>query len=196
MTKLLINTATEQKEIALWVDSLVHVATWSQERDLAMLLPELERLLREANSDLAELEVIYVLTGPGSFTSLRVGISTANTLAQELGLPLFGLATADYLQIRLGRKLDAALLKAGGDQVHIFIDGKFVKQAPLVELDFSDWPVLAGDLTERLKISAPNGILMEADWQPLEDCWSELEKNAVELKWPVEPQYFKEPGIT
>ena len=41
----------------------------------------------------ADLAFIAVAKGPGSFTSTRIGIVTARTLAQQLDIPLFGIST-------------------------------------------------------------------------------------------------------
>ncbi|MEN9206616.1 MAG: tRNA (adenosine(37)-N6)-threonylcarbamoyltransferase complex dimerization subunit type 1 TsaB [Gloeomargarita sp. GMQP_bins_120] len=40
-----------------------------------------------------EVQWIAVTRGPGSFTTLRLGLVTARTLAQELDIPLFALST-------------------------------------------------------------------------------------------------------
>jgi len=41
----------------------------------------------------ADLAFISVAKGPGSFTSTRIGVVTARTLAQQLGIPLFAIST-------------------------------------------------------------------------------------------------------
>ena len=45
------------------------------------LLPLLESLLKAADLSLAELNALAVVSGPGSFTGLRIGVATAKGLA-------------------------------------------------------------------------------------------------------------------
>ncbi|MCI2430029.1 tRNA (adenosine(37)-N6)-threonylcarbamoyltransferase complex dimerization subunit type 1 TsaB [Candidatus Acetothermia bacterium] len=59
------------------------------------LFAAIENLLRLNQTERDQLSLISVALGPGSFTSLRIGISVAKGLAQTLGLPLVGVPTAD-----------------------------------------------------------------------------------------------------
>lgn len=52
------------------------------------LLPAISRLLRGARASLNDLEKIAVNNRGGSFTSLRIGVLTANALAYALGIPV------------------------------------------------------------------------------------------------------------
>jgi tRNA threonylcarbamoyladenosine biosynthesis protein TsaB len=59
------------------------------------LLPALESLLALNTVTKDQLELIAVALGPGSFTSLRIGMAVGKGLAQALGLPIVGVPTMD-----------------------------------------------------------------------------------------------------
>jgi tRNA threonylcarbamoyladenosine biosynthesis protein TsaB len=61
------------------------------------LLPACDELLREAGRAVAEVSLIAVSLGPGSFTGLRVGVSAAKGMAFALGADLVGVSTLDVL---------------------------------------------------------------------------------------------------
>lgn len=59
------------------------------------MLPMLEHLLQVAGVTLEQLDGFAVAVGPGSFTGLRIGVTTAKTLAQVTGKPLVGVSTLE-----------------------------------------------------------------------------------------------------
>ena len=59
------------------------------------LLAVLDSFLRATRVRLARLSGIAVVSGPGGFTSLRIGVITANTLGYALRIPVFGLRLTD-----------------------------------------------------------------------------------------------------
>jgi tRNA threonylcarbamoyladenosine biosynthesis protein TsaB len=61
------------------------------------LLVEVDRLLDAAGASAADLDALVVGTGPGSFTSTRIGLATARGLALALELPAAGVSTLDAL---------------------------------------------------------------------------------------------------
>lgn len=63
----------------------------------ALLLRLIDRLLGDAGLTASDLDCIAVATGPGSFTGLRVGISTAQGLGLALGKPIVGISTLELL---------------------------------------------------------------------------------------------------
>jgi len=63
----------------------------------ALLAPAIERLLQSASIRPADLDAIAVCSGPGSYTGLRVGSSTAKAMAYSLGKPLIAIPTLQAL---------------------------------------------------------------------------------------------------
>jgi tRNA threonylcarbamoyladenosine biosynthesis protein TsaB len=90
--ELTIDTASEMASVALSQEgTLVAEITWRCPRNhSAELLPTLQYLMQRASVAKSDLKAIFVCIGPGSYTGLRVGVSTAKGLAFALGLPLVG----------------------------------------------------------------------------------------------------------
>ena len=72
---------------------------WQPGRQLSTeLLPSIQALLGNQKVILQDLTGLIVYQGPGSFTSLRIGITTMNALAYALSLPIVGVVGDDWLQ--------------------------------------------------------------------------------------------------
>lgn len=70
---------------------------WTPRRDeSAKLLPAIRKLLRANRQTFQDLTLLVVVTGPGRFTSTRVAVTVANTLAELLQIPILGI---DRLQL-------------------------------------------------------------------------------------------------
>jgi tRNA threonylcarbamoyladenosine biosynthesis protein TsaB len=61
------------------------------------LLADVDALLLAAGAEPRDLGALVVGTGPGSFTSTRIGLATARGLALALDLPVAGISTLDAL---------------------------------------------------------------------------------------------------
>jgi len=61
------------------------------------LMPAIDRLLRETSQPIQTIQAIAVGLGPGSFTGLRIAISTVKGLAFALRVPVMGAPTLDVL---------------------------------------------------------------------------------------------------
>ena len=68
-------------------------------RHAETLLPRIERCLAASSLTLADLELIAVGVGPGSFTGVRVGIATAKGLALATGIPVRGVVSLASLAL-------------------------------------------------------------------------------------------------
>ena len=87
---LAFDTATDVASSALLDDDEVLGERWSAPRTL---LEDVDALLRQASARPTDVEALVVGTGPGSFTSTRIGLAAARGLALALGIDGAGVST-------------------------------------------------------------------------------------------------------
>lgn len=76
-------------------DIVAQIIEPSERMQAELLLPTIEKLLKKAKIKLTDLTAIEVNNHGGSFTSLRIGVVTANALAFALGIPVSGVDKKD-----------------------------------------------------------------------------------------------------
>jgi tRNA threonylcarbamoyladenosine biosynthesis protein TsaB len=94
----------------------------------ARLLEDVDALLRQAGTKATALEGIAVGTGPGSFTSLRMGLAAARGLALALQIPVAGVSTLDALAA--GTPGALPVIDARRREVFTLVDGEPVAIDP------------------------------------------------------------------
>ena len=94
MLILAFDTATEIATSALVADGEVLGERVSR---AVTLLEDVDALLRQGGAHADEIDALAVGIGPGSFTGVRVGLSTARGLALALDVPVAGVSTLDAL---------------------------------------------------------------------------------------------------
>jgi tRNA threonylcarbamoyladenosine biosynthesis protein TsaB len=99
MKILAVDCSTSSGSVAL-VDGLKVMAEWNLESVRThnrRLLRTIDELLEALGWSLEDLDGLAVTLGPGSFTGIRIGISTIKTLAWALDKPYVGIPTLDAL---------------------------------------------------------------------------------------------------
>lgn len=95
MKTLAIDTSNQTLAVAV-VDGqevLGQSQTMAIKNHSTALMPAIDGLMQAVGMAPKELEQIVVAKGPGSYTGLRIGVTTAKTLAQTLNIPLIGVSS-------------------------------------------------------------------------------------------------------
>ena len=95
MNILAFDTSTQYESIALSCDGQI-VADITQKTSRThseRLLPAVNDLMSQINMKMQDISAIAVSLGPGSFTGLRIGLSTAKGLCFGLKIPLYTVST-------------------------------------------------------------------------------------------------------
>ncbi len=176
------------------------------------LAPGLQRLLTEAAWPAKSLDLVAVTVGPGSFTGLRIGVTTAKTFAYAVGAEIIGVNTLAVIATQapvtrqpLWTVLDAQrqelfvakFIVSGAGEIEMMQDTSIVTQdAWVAELKAGDW--VSGPALERLASQISNGVAVvpEQHWQPLaatvgQVAWHAYEKGQRDDLWKLHPIYYR-----
>jgi tRNA threonylcarbamoyladenosine biosynthesis protein TsaB len=120
---LAVDTSTAQIGLALYDGTrITGELTWtSHQHHTTELAPALAGLLVRSAATMNQIDALGVAIGPGSFTSLRVGLAFVKGLALARRLPLVGIPTLDILAAAqpLARIPLAAVLQAGREKLAV-----------------------------------------------------------------------------
>jgi len=96
---LAFDTATDMLTVAVGTSEeiLSEINLPAPREHMERLLPSIDAVLKQSSVQPEDIDVIAAGLGPGSFTGLRIGVSTARGLAQGLDKRAVGVSTSDCL---------------------------------------------------------------------------------------------------
>lgn len=117
MRILAIDTSTMMSSICILEDGKVKgdFSINQKETHSEMLVPLIKRLLDDLKLNLKDIDLLAVAHGPGSFTGLRIGMTSLKAIAQALDKPMVGISTLKAIAYNvLNGSRVVALLDARG----------------------------------------------------------------------------------
>lgn len=171
----------------------------------------IEEVLEQANLSLKDIEAIAISKGPGSYTGLRIGVSTAKGLCFAADKPLVSISTLESLshQVKVEDGLIVPMLDARRMEVYSAVFDANHKQIRdvqaevLDETSFADYLAngkvyFIGNGVEKTKtlISHPNAIFIEGKLPSANEMSSltfdKYKKDDIEDVAYFEPYYLKD----
>jgi tRNA threonylcarbamoyladenosine biosynthesis protein TsaB len=156
MLVLAFDTATDVATSALVDDGRVVGECTSEPR---ALLAAVDELLREAGAEPTDLNALVVGTGPGSFTSTRIGLAAARGLALALDLPVAGVPTLDAL----AAACDDAYPVIDARRREVFVPGPLALAPDDLELDPGTLCIGSGAVRYRATLEAKGAVVPPDD---------------------------------
>ena len=104
MKILVIDTSGPVCGTAVMDEERVYCEFTAQNRNThsVSLMPMIEAALKAAGAELKDLDAVAAVTGPGSFTGVRIGVATAKGLAHGAGLPCIPVDALEALNASAG----------------------------------------------------------------------------------------------
>ena len=190
MLILAFDTATDVATSALVGDGEVLGERTSRP---ATLLEDVDALLRQASARPADIEALVIGTGPGSFTSLRIGLAVARGLALSLGIDGAGVSTLDAL----AAGDDDALPVIDARRGEVFVPGP--RAVAPAELDARGRLCVGDGAVRYREVLEANGAVVPADDDPRHRPRASLHAGLATGFGPVdeiEPLYVREPDAS
>jgi tRNA threonylcarbamoyladenosine biosynthesis protein TsaB len=96
---LYIETSTQVCSVALAENGTLLASRESREKNIhsSIITIFIEEVLRTAGKKFPDLDAVAVSKGPGSYTGLRIGVSTAKGICYALGKPLIAIGTLESM---------------------------------------------------------------------------------------------------
>jgi tRNA threonylcarbamoyladenosine biosynthesis protein TsaB len=123
MLTLAFDTSSKTASVAILRDeAVIYDAVMNTGRNHSeVLLPAIDEACTHVGVKISAIDLFACTLGPGSFTGLRIGISTLKGLMIATGKPAVGISTLEALALNAGQtdKTIGAMLDAGRGQVYL-----------------------------------------------------------------------------
>ncbi|MEQ8791248.1 MAG: tRNA (adenosine(37)-N6)-threonylcarbamoyltransferase complex dimerization subunit type 1 TsaB [Pirellulaceae bacterium] len=179
----------------------------------AGLAPLIARLLASTGWVMSDIELIAVPVGPGSFTGLRVGVTTAKTLAYALSCEVLGLDTLEVIAAQAPDSCQEVWAVIDAQRQQLFCgrfertgSGEWQSSEPAAILDnaaflvsLRDGQSVTGPGLRRIRTALPPNVVVVA-----EDSWSPRAETVGRLAlshyragrrddfWKLAPRYYRQ----
>lgn len=145
MKILALDTSTPSGSVALLEGDRI-IAEWtlsSAQTHNRRLLLSIDSLLRLPPWQIEQIDLFAATVGPGSFTGIRIGLTTAKTLAWSLDKPFVGIVSLDALAapFRFTQYPVCALIDARKKEVFSAVyQPQYPDQGPTMQTDYHVGP--------------------------------------------------------
>lgn len=166
MNILAMDTSNQVLGVALLKDGQLigEVITNLKKNHSVRLMPAIDQLMREVDMSPQQLEKIAVAKGPGSYTGVRIGLTTAKSMAWALNIPVVGVSSLEVLAWQ-GRFYSASICPFFDARRGLVYTGIYQMQKNSLELINEEKNVLMADWLEEIAQTRQEVLFLSPDIQ-------------------------------
>ncbi|HLR61066.1 MAG TPA: tRNA (adenosine(37)-N6)-threonylcarbamoyltransferase complex dimerization subunit type 1 TsaB [Lentibacillus sp.] len=170
MNILAMDTSNQILGVALLQDEQLigSITTNIKKNHSIRLMPAINQLMHEVAMTPAELDKIVVAKGPGSYTGVRIGLTTAKSMAWSLDIPVVGISSLEALAWQ-GHFYDSYICPFFDARRGLVFTGMYQTKNNKLELSGEEKNVLMEDWLKELAESREEVLFLSPDITKHED---------------------------
>ncbi|MEX0938341.1 MAG: tRNA (adenosine(37)-N6)-threonylcarbamoyltransferase complex dimerization subunit type 1 TsaB [Pirellulales bacterium] len=211
---LSIETSIDLGSVALWEagEMLDQADMPPGQRTAQSLAPSVAALLAKRGWAPRDIRLVAVSIGPGSFTGLRIGVTTAKTFAYAVGAEVIGVSTIEAIAQRAAGDLVEVAVAMDAQRGDVFAGtcrrsggGVMRLTGPVELVPAQPWlegrprgSYVTGPALRKLAERLPPGVTAVAPefWSPVAESgglvgWRRFEAGDRDDLWKLAPLYFR-----
>lgn len=199
MKCLAVNTATSLLSIALVEgDKALDYFETAETRDQGnTLLKRIRLALDNRGLSFKDIDLLAVVTGPGSFTGIRIGLAAVRGIALAAKIPVTGISSFDLFEERRSGYTNIVAVESFREELYFRMEGeKPVNLGPenFVNKISSGSYCISGDAQDKLRPFLPEALYVEKIPNAIDLAKLALEKGP-DAEKPI-PFYLREADVT
>lgn len=99
MISLFVDTSYKSLFIALFKDNnlIDKIQIMSEFNFSETMIPTIDKILKDNNLDVRDINKIFTVIGPGSFTGIRIGLTACKIISYTLNIPIIPLSSLEFM---------------------------------------------------------------------------------------------------
>ena len=173
MISLVIDTSSSYVTVSILKDNtLVHEFKKKIDNDIASKIMSIINMeLVESNVDIKDVEKIFVVNGPGSFTGVRIGVTIAKIIAWALNIKVTPISSLELMATtKVDNKYIVPLIDARRGNVYAgvydtdlntIVDDKLVSIVEILRYDNSEYTFISRDEIKGIETIRPDTDILK-----------------------------------
>jgi len=193
MNILAIDTSNQAMGVAILKDDQIigEMITNIAKNHSVRLMPAVEQLMKEVAITPEQLDKIVVAKGPGSYTGVRIGLSSAKSLAWALGIPIAGVSSLEVFAYQ-GRFFNGPICTFFNARRGLVYSGVYTWQENHLETLYQEENVLMDELLGQLAKENKPVLFLSPDISVFKDTIKEKMGSLAVI--PEGPYHVANPG--